>query len=144
MTRSQSLQAQLAADPAITAILGSGAAIRLYPLMAPTPNGQSTLIYEIKVKYVEFTLDGPGIVEMDLTLSSFATDYDVAHALADAAQANLMPPGAPRGFNGPLGGAGGINVLECHIESETERFVPATFDVGMFQVTSQYRLTYQF
>lgn len=142
MTRSQSLKARFAADSAITALIGSGSGIRMYPVIALPPDGQTTLLYKFEAKFPEYVLSGGSQIDAYLELRSLAVDYDAAHALADALLANLMPAGSPGGFRGLLGGPGGIDVTQCFIERESESFTQLSPDQGMFEILSEYTITY--
>lgn len=141
MTRSQSLVAALTADTGVTTLVGT----RLYPLVGlPPGNGpvMTALIYKIDVDFA-YTNSGPGPVDATVEIRSWSAAYETAHAVADAVHGVLMPPaGSPKGFNGLLGGAGGIKVTKCLIDKETEGVVAISPDQFVFEVVSLYGLQY--
>ncbi len=138
MTRSKSLKAALVAASGITSLVGD----RIYPLVAPRQEitGRPTLIYQFQVEY-ENTLSAVQQIEAALDIRCWSTDYDVAHQVADAVQAVLAPAGA-KGFNGNLGGTGGINVIRTRVVRETEERVVIAEGVEVFLVQTQYLMTY--
>lgn len=137
LTRSQSLKAALTAATAVTSLVEN----RMYPLVALPPHNQPALIFKFDVDY-QYVLSGVEKVHAILEMRSWANDYDVAHALADAVRAVLMPAGQPKGFSGHLGGAGGIKVIQCLIDKESDNLVAVAADQFVFEVVSPYYLHY--
>src|SRR2546430_2067904 len=72
----------------------------------------------------------------------WASDYDGAHALADAVRGVLIPSGQAKGFTGHLGGAGGIKVIHCLIDKESDNMIAVGPDQYVFEVVSPYSLHY--
>lgn len=137
MTRNQSLVAALVADPGVANLITGPP----FAQVAIPPHSGPALIYKIDVDF-KYVLSGPRTVEATIEIRSWAVGNETAHALADAVHLVLMPPGQPKGFNGLLGGAGGIKVTQCYIDKETEGVVAIAPDQFVFEVVSLYALQY--
>jgi len=131
LTRSQSLKARLTSDATILALVAD----RIYPEVALPPAGEVTLTYEFDVSF-EYDLSGQQAVSM-VDLHSWSRDYEVAEQLQAAIYASLQ------GFKGVMGGAGGITVVDLHIERQTDKKVALTADTIVFDAYSSYKMTYQ-
>jgi hypothetical protein len=143
LTRSQSLEAALLASSAIVALIDT----RSYPLVAVRPGSaipaKTLIIYQWEVNFEYITLAGFGTANASLEMRHWAAaGYDEAHALADTVQSVLMPAGQPKGFNGFLGGASGIKVIQCRIRTETEHLAAIAPDQYVYEVISTYDLKY--
>jgi Protein of unknown function (DUF3168) len=131
LTRSQSLKARLAADTTIAGLVAD----RIYPEVALPPAGQVTLTYEFDTRF-DYDLSGVvGVSTVDL--HAWARDYDVAQSLSDAIYASLQ------GFKGILGGAGGIEIIDLHVERQQDKKIALTPETIMFDAYSSYSMTYQ-
>lgn len=131
MTRSQSLKARLAVDLAVQPLVAD----RIYPVTAIPPAGQTILTYKFDTHF-DYDLSGV-LAATVIELHAWSTDYDAAHALADAVYHCLQ------GFTGLLGGVGGINVIQCLIDHEQDIYTALTPDQGVFDVYSSYKMIYQ-
>lgn len=138
LTRSQSLEAALLANGPIAALVGS----RIYPLVALPASGRPLIVYKFRVDY-QFIYGAAVLAETQpLEIKSWASDYDQAHALADAVQALLAPQGIAKGFNGLLGGTGGINVIACRLSDDDENRIAIGPDQFVFEIVSNYIMQY--
>lgn len=136
----QFLYAWLQADPAITALLGSGDLTRAYPDAAPQAAAFPRLTYQVIDTPGEVAHDGPVGVETSLVqIDCWAVSRLAATLLGDAVRGTE----SNRKLDGYTGTAGGVLVEGSRLTGDREDFSPPVDagDVGVYRRSLDFQIT---
>lgn len=128
------LYAFLASQAGITAVVGSGASARIYPLMAPQldlgAELLSTLVYsQVNRQDIE-ALKETGIKRTEFEFLSMAATHAAAHALNDALEAAL---------NHYTGAMGAATCQRAKLQDTSDEVLP---DLAVYIVASRYLISH--
>lgn len=124
----------LASRAAITALTGSGASARIYPLVAPqldmNADLASTLVYSQVSRQDLDTLRETGKRRTEFEFLSMALTHSAAHALNDALEAAL---------GHYTGAMGAYQCDRAKLQDTSDEVLP---DLGLYIVASRYTITH--
>ena len=124
----------LAAQAGITALTGSGAGARIYPLMAPQlelgAELSSTLVYSQVSRQDLDALRETGMRRTEFEFLSMAATHAAAHALNDALEAALHH------YTGAMGAA---TCQRAKLQDTSDEVLP---DIGVYIVASRYLIAH--
>lgn len=129
MTAAQALKAHLIGVTELTAYVGTD----IFPTKSPGGIDRF-LTYSFRREYEPDLAEG--YATETLTIRIWTFDYDEAHAIADILYEEL------NGFQGVMGGTGGVNVGHCLAIDREDGFAALAPDVVHDVVTLNYSLLY--
>jgi hypothetical protein len=134
MTLATAIYTHLTTDAGVAALVGT----RVYPVTGPQQDEDSAvpsmLVYALSDRRHEYSMGAKQMVYDTWTFVCVAGNYDTAHSINDALIASLDHRRIT------LGGTGGVDVQTMQIVSSQD--VPDEFELGIFQVRTDYEFVY--
>lgn len=137
MRTEEGIYRYLSGFSAVTSLIGSGTACRLYESESDADPALPYVVYEIQQDEREQPITGetPPMTFVLYTFTCFGESPQSAGAVADAVFAAFLNPSSnQQTYRGTMGGAGGVVVDACRLIARTSSVVPDFYtDRKLFQ-----------